>query len=169
MSICLFCTNIGTMWFLLIFCTEVLTTMFLEEQIFIHVLLCRYDFPWTPTKYIPFYGGAEYHDYHHYVGGLSQSNFASVFTYCDYIYGTDKVKCHLFVPVLLCNDFIWWNDLAIMNSLTLDQFWQGYRYQKKILKKVMIQCLLFFPCIIKKLYNGLLVVWHTGNHVSKLM
>ncbi|RZC57798.1 hypothetical protein C5167_005102, partial [Papaver somniferum] len=26
-----------------------------------------YDFPWTPTKYIPFYGGSEYHDYHHYV------------------------------------------------------------------------------------------------------
>ncbi|KAL8138716.1 hypothetical protein V2J09_004717 [Rumex salicifolius] len=49
-----------------------------------------YDLPWTPTKYIPFYGGAEHHDYHHYVGGLSQSNFASVFTYCDYIYGTDK-------------------------------------------------------------------------------
>ncbi|XP_026411362.1 methylsterol monooxygenase 1-1-like isoform X1 [Papaver somniferum] len=49
-----------------------------------------YDFPWTPTKYIPFYGGSEYHDYHHYVGGQSQSNFASVFTYCDYIYGTDK-------------------------------------------------------------------------------
>nr|XP_010918621.1 very-long-chain aldehyde decarbonylase GL1-10 [Elaeis guineensis] len=49
-----------------------------------------YDFPLSPTKYIPFYGGAEYHDYHHYVGGQSQSNFASVFTYCDYIYGTDK-------------------------------------------------------------------------------
>ncbi|XP_044476483.1 methylsterol monooxygenase 1-1-like [Mangifera indica] len=49
-----------------------------------------YDFPWTPTKYIPFYGGAEYHDYHHFVGGQSQSNFASVFTYCDFIYGTDK-------------------------------------------------------------------------------
>ncbi|XP_065040073.1 very-long-chain aldehyde decarbonylase GL1-10-like isoform X2 [Musa acuminata AAA Group] len=49
-----------------------------------------YDFPLSPTKFIPFYGGAEYHDYHHYVGGQSQSNFASVFTYCDYIYGTDK-------------------------------------------------------------------------------
>lgn len=55
------------------------------------VLSCRYDFPWTPTKYVPFYGGADYHDYHHYVGGQSHSNFASVFTYCDYIYGTDKV------------------------------------------------------------------------------
>ncbi|ANM66182.1 Methylsterol monooxygenase 1-3 [Arabidopsis thaliana] len=49
-----------------------------------------YDFPWSVTKLIPFYGGPEYHDYHHYVGGQSQSNFASVFTYCDYIYGTDK-------------------------------------------------------------------------------
>ncbi|KAK1325464.1 Methylsterol monooxygenase 1-1 [Acorus calamus] len=49
-----------------------------------------YEFPLNFTKYIPFYGGAEYHDYHHYVGGQSQSNFASVFTYCDYIYGTDK-------------------------------------------------------------------------------
>ncbi|CAA6662160.1 unnamed protein product [Spirodela intermedia] len=49
-----------------------------------------YEFPFTPTKYIPFYGGAEYHDYHHYVGRQSQSNFASVFTYCDYLYGTDK-------------------------------------------------------------------------------
>ncbi|KAI7994561.1 Methylsterol monooxygenase 1-1 [Camellia lanceoleosa] len=49
-----------------------------------------YDLPWNPIKYIPFYGGAEYHDYHHYVGGQSQSNFASVFTYCDYIYETDK-------------------------------------------------------------------------------
>lgn len=61
-----------------------------------------YDFPWSLTKFIPFYGGADHHDYHHYVGGQSHSNFASVFTYCDYIYGTDK----------------------------------GYRYQKKILKKL---------------------------------
>ncbi|XP_030524620.1 methylsterol monooxygenase 1-1-like isoform X1 [Rhodamnia argentea] len=49
-----------------------------------------YDLPWSPAKYIPFYGGADHHDYHHYVGGLSHSNFASVFTYCDFIYGTDK-------------------------------------------------------------------------------
>ncbi|XP_022759533.1 methylsterol monooxygenase 1-1-like [Durio zibethinus] len=49
-----------------------------------------YNFPWSPSRFIPFYGGAEYHDYHHYVGRQSQSNFASVFTYCDYVYGTDK-------------------------------------------------------------------------------
>uniref|UniRef100_A0A7C9DGL1 4-alpha-methylsterol monooxygenase n=1 Tax=Opuntia streptacantha TaxID=393608 RepID=A0A7C9DGL1_OPUST len=63
-------------------------------------LLSRYDFPWTPTKYIPFYGGAEYHDYHHFVGRQSQSNFASVFTYCDYIYGTDKVIYILINPLI---------------------------------------------------------------------
>ncbi|CAM6127007.1 unnamed protein product [Calypogeia fissa] len=49
-----------------------------------------YDFPWSPTRLVPFYGGPEYHDYHHLVGGSSQSNFASVFTYCDWLYGTDK-------------------------------------------------------------------------------
>lgn len=49
-----------------------------------------YDFPWNPTRFIPFYGGSEYHDYHHFVGGKSQSNFASVFTYCDTVYGTNK-------------------------------------------------------------------------------
>ncbi|KAK4747443.1 hypothetical protein SAY87_014029 [Trapa incisa] len=51
---------------------------------------CGYDLPWTPSKYIPFYGGADYHDYHHYVGEQSHSNFASVFTYCDFLYRTDK-------------------------------------------------------------------------------
>ncbi|KAG6503849.1 very-long-chain aldehyde decarbonylase GL1-10-like [Zingiber officinale] len=49
-----------------------------------------YDFPWSPTKFVPFYGGAIYHDYHHSVGYHSQSNFGAFFTYCDYLYGTDK-------------------------------------------------------------------------------
>ncbi|XP_050915867.1 methylsterol monooxygenase 1-2 [Lathyrus oleraceus] len=49
-----------------------------------------YEFPWSFTKYIPFYGGPAYHDYHHFVGGKSQGNFAPVFTYCHYIYGTQK-------------------------------------------------------------------------------
>ncbi|XVF33495.1 hypothetical protein REPUB_Repub17cG0173400 [Reevesia pubescens] len=53
-----------------------------------------YEIPWSPTKLIPFYVGAEYHDYHHYVGRQSQSNFASVFTYCDLIYGTDRGYHH---------------------------------------------------------------------------
>ncbi|CAM0871051.1 unnamed protein product [Alopecurus aequalis] len=49
-----------------------------------------FNFPFNPTRLIPFYGGAEHHDYHHRVGARSQSNFSSVFTFCDYLYGTDK-------------------------------------------------------------------------------
>ncbi|NP_001136959.1 Very-long-chain aldehyde decarbonylase GL1-10-like [Zea mays] len=49
-----------------------------------------YHFPFSPCRLIPFYGGAAYHDYHHYAGGRSQSNFAPLFTYCDYLYRTDK-------------------------------------------------------------------------------
>jgi hypothetical protein len=26
---------------------------------------CGYDFPWSPRHFIPFWGGAEFHDYHH--------------------------------------------------------------------------------------------------------
>ena len=76
----------------------------------------RYDFPFNPTKYIPFYGGAEYHDYHHYVGGLSQSNFASVFTYCDSLYGTDKVLYYFFMISCLeiKMDFILFIILAVL-------------------------------------------------------
>eukprot|EP00899_Mesostigma_viride_P018856 jgi/Mesvir1/26972/Mv20686-RA.1 len=51
---------------------------------------CGYNLRWWPTKLIPFYGGAEYHDHHHLVGQQSRGNFASIFTICDYIYGTDK-------------------------------------------------------------------------------
>ncbi|CAN6372838.1 unnamed protein product [Urochloa humidicola] len=49
-----------------------------------------YNFPFSPTKLIPLYGGAEFHDYHHYAGEKTQSNFGSIFTYCDYLYGTNK-------------------------------------------------------------------------------
>ncbi|KAL6839538.1 hypothetical protein ACP4OV_030808 [Aristida adscensionis] len=49
-----------------------------------------YDFPFSPTKFIPFYGGAQFHDFHHCSGGQSKSNFGSFFTYCDSIYGTNK-------------------------------------------------------------------------------
>jgi len=53
-----------------------------------------YDFPFSLGALIPFSGGAEFHDYHHYAGGKTQSNFSSVFTYCDYIYGTNKGYLH---------------------------------------------------------------------------
>nr|VDD49264.1 unnamed protein product [Brassica oleracea] len=44
-----------------------------------------YDLPWTLTKMVPFYGGAEYHDYHHYVGG-KRSVSASLLCF-------DLIKC----------------------------------------------------------------------------
>ncbi|TVU25239.1 hypothetical protein EJB05_27729, partial [Eragrostis curvula] len=71
--------HITTHWLWFLIC--------LLEAIEVH---CRYDFPFSPAKFIPFYGGAEYRDYHHYIGGRGSSNFASVFTYRDYIYGSNK-------------------------------------------------------------------------------
>ncbi|KAJ3148757.1 C-4 sterol methyl oxidase [Geranomyces variabilis] len=46
-----------------------------------------YDFPWSFHKIIPFYGGAEFHDYHHmaFVG-----NYSSTFRHWDIVFGTDK-------------------------------------------------------------------------------
>ncbi|KAL5166873.1 Methylsterol monooxygenase 1-1 [Glycine soja] len=81
-----------------------------------------YDFPWSPTKYIPFYGGPAYHDYHHYVGGKSQSNFASVFTYCDYIYGTHKELFNVSAKR--------WLTITRLLYPTL----QGYQYRKQMRK-----------------------------------
>eukprot|EP00026_Physarum_polycephalum_P014823 Phypoly_transcript_15382.p1 GENE.Phypoly_transcript_15382~~Phypoly_transcript_15382.p1 ORF type:complete len:290 (-),score=29.55 Phypoly_transcript_15382:60-908(-) len=46
-----------------------------------------YDFPWSPTKLIPFWGGAIFHDFHH---ETFSGNFSSTFTYLDYIFGTSK-------------------------------------------------------------------------------
>jgi sterol desaturase/sphingolipid hydroxylase (fatty acid hydroxylase superfamily) len=45
-----------------------------------------YNFPWSANNWVPFWGGAEFHDYHHmsFVG-----NFASTFTYWDKWMGTD--------------------------------------------------------------------------------
>ncbi|KAF2075462.1 hypothetical protein CYY_003243 [Polysphondylium violaceum] len=46
---------------------------------------CGYDFPFNPTRLIPFWGGAKFHDFHHetFVG-----NYASTFTYLDAMFGT---------------------------------------------------------------------------------
>ncbi|CAL4988285.1 unnamed protein product [Urochloa decumbens] len=53
---------------------------------------CGFNLPFSPTKLIPFYGGAEFHDYHHHYGGKwNHSNLAPLFTFCDYIYGTHSV------------------------------------------------------------------------------
>jgi len=46
-----------------------------------------YNFPWSPNRFIPFWGGAEFHDYHHmaFVG-----NYSSTFTVWDRVFGTDQ-------------------------------------------------------------------------------
>jgi sterol desaturase/sphingolipid hydroxylase (fatty acid hydroxylase superfamily) len=55
-----------------------------------------YDFPWSPNNWLPFWGGAEYHDFHHktFLGPYSSS-----FTYTDYWFGTrnhyDKHRAEL--------------------------------------------------------------------------
>lgn len=45
-----------------------------------------YDHPWGLASVVPWYAGAEHHDFHHF---LHSGNFASVFTWCDWAYGTD--------------------------------------------------------------------------------
>ena len=46
-----------------------------------------YDFPWSLHNWMPFWAGAEHHDYHHqmFVG-----NYASSFRWWDYLFGTDQ-------------------------------------------------------------------------------
>jgi len=45
-----------------------------------------YNFPWSLNNWIPFWGGAEFHDYHHMA---FTGNYASTFTWWDKIFGTD--------------------------------------------------------------------------------
>jgi len=46
-----------------------------------------YHFPWSPSNFIPFYGGPIFHDYHH---ETFSGNYASTFTYLDWIFGTSQ-------------------------------------------------------------------------------
>ncbi|EGC38421.1 hypothetical protein DICPUDRAFT_76017 [Dictyostelium purpureum] len=48
-----------------------------------------YNVPWSPSKLIPFWGGATFHDYHH---RNSVGNYASTFTLWDKLFGTYKNK-----------------------------------------------------------------------------
>jgi sterol desaturase/sphingolipid hydroxylase (fatty acid hydroxylase superfamily) len=46
-----------------------------------------YEFPWNPTTLLPFNSGANYHDFHH---SRNQGNYASMFTFWDWFFGTNK-------------------------------------------------------------------------------
>ncbi|URE45164.1 HLH [Musa troglodytarum] len=49
-----------------------------------------YHFPWSPSNFLPLYGGADFHDYHHRVLYTKSGNYASTFVYMDWLFGTDK-------------------------------------------------------------------------------
>jgi 4-alpha-methyl-delta7-sterol-4alpha-methyl oxidase len=49
---------------------------------------CGYEFPFSPNRWLPFCGGASFHDFHHLViNGAYSSNF----TFWDTLFGTDDV------------------------------------------------------------------------------
>ncbi|PKU69414.1 Methylsterol monooxygenase 2-2 [Dendrobium catenatum] len=50
---------------------------------------CGYHFPWSLSNFLPIYGGAEFHDFHHRVLYTKSGNYSSTFTYMDRIFGTD--------------------------------------------------------------------------------
>jgi len=45
-----------------------------------------YDFPWSLQHILPFWSGAEHHDFHHMA---FVNNFSTSFRWCDRIFGTD--------------------------------------------------------------------------------
>ncbi|TCD67712.1 C-4 sterol methyl oxidase [Steccherinum ochraceum] len=45
-----------------------------------------YDFPWSLRHFVPFWSGAEHHDFHHMA---FVNNFSTSFRWCDYLLGTD--------------------------------------------------------------------------------
>ncbi|BAT99580.1 methylsterol monooxygenase 2-2 [Vigna umbellata] len=50
---------------------------------------CGYHFPWSLSNFLPLYGGADFHDYHHRLLYTKSGNYSSTFTYMDWIFGTD--------------------------------------------------------------------------------
>ncbi|KAK8488810.1 hypothetical protein V6N11_025324 [Hibiscus sabdariffa] len=51
---------------------------------------CGYHFPWSLSNFLPVYGGADFHDYHHRLLYTKSGNYSSTFVYMDWIFGTDK-------------------------------------------------------------------------------
>ncbi|KAI0073346.1 C4-methyl sterol oxidase [Panus rudis PR-1116 ss-1] len=45
-----------------------------------------YDFPWSLQHWLPFWSGAEHHDFHHMA---FVNNFSTSFRWCDRLFGTD--------------------------------------------------------------------------------
>lgn len=45
-----------------------------------------YDFPWSLNRWMPLYGGADFHDHHH---RIHSGNYSSTFIWVDKLFGTD--------------------------------------------------------------------------------
>nr|CAD1817654.1 unnamed protein product [Ananas comosus var. bracteatus] len=43
-----------------------------------------YHFPWSPSNFLPLYGGADFHDYHHRLLYTKSGNYSSTFVYMDW-------------------------------------------------------------------------------------
>lgn len=71
----MFADHLLTLWFWLFF--RVLQTVEVHSG---------YDFPWSLNNWVPYWGGAEFHDFHHkeFIG-----NYSSTFTVWDHVFGTD--------------------------------------------------------------------------------
>jgi len=46
-----------------------------------------YDFPWSLNNWVPLWGGAEFHDWHH---KTFTGNYSSTFTLWDWVFGTSS-------------------------------------------------------------------------------
>nr|KJB83741.1 hypothetical protein B456_013G261900 [Gossypium raimondii] len=44
---------------------------------------CGYHFPWSLSNFLPLYGGADFHDYHHRLLYTKSGNYSSTFVYMD--------------------------------------------------------------------------------------
>lgn len=81
--------GVGTILGPLMFSRHLLTVWCWLAFRLIQVVECHsgYDFPWSPNRWLPFWGGAEYHDFHH---RTSLGPYSSTFTYMDALFGTNK-------------------------------------------------------------------------------
>ncbi|KAL3036873.1 hypothetical protein AAZX31_01G033600 [Glycine max] len=49
-----------------------------------------YHFPWSLSNFIPLYGGADLHDYHHWLLYTKSANYSSTLTYMDCLFDVEK-------------------------------------------------------------------------------